>query len=165
MGWVILAVVVWVVTLLAVPQESFRRLVPFGILAGFGLGLLINILAFSIFGLYGFGQVVWPILGIPFWAVFTWIPAVILFVYYLPENSLPRLGWLLLFPAVFTAIEYFFLQTGLRFHSPEWNLFYAFLLSLGTHILVLSYYLTSVRTPARAVSTGNPVLERERGRR
>ena len=167
LAWFILAVVVWVIALLIVPQESFRRLVPFGIIAGFGLGLLVNIVAFSIFGLYGFGQVLWPILGIPFWAVFAWIPSVIVFAYYLPERSLPRLGWLLLFPLGYTAIEFLFLRAGLRFFAPEWNLFYAFLLALGVHLFVLSYYLTSVRTPVGAMTTGNPILEgeREQGRR
>ncbi|MEW6031752.1 MAG: hypothetical protein AB1645_02540 [Bacillota bacterium] len=154
MGWVILAVVVWVVALLAIPQEHFRRLIPFGIIAGFALGLLVNILAFSIFGLYGFGQVMWPILGIPFWAILAWVPSVILFVYFLPEHSLARLGWLLLFPAGFTLIEFFFLRAGLRVYSPGWNLAYAFVLSLGIHIVVLAYYLTSVRTPLRSASAG-----------
>ncbi|RJQ06498.1 MAG: hypothetical protein C4551_08130 [Bacillota bacterium] len=159
MPWVILAIVIWVVTLLAVPQENFRRLVPFGIIAGFGLALLINMLGSSIFGLWGFRNVVWPILGIPFWVLLSWVPAVILFVHYLPETSLARLGWLLLFPVVFTAIEFLFLRQGLRFFSPDWNLVYSFLLSLGVHILVLSYYLTSVRSPVTSLSPGWPRRE------
>jgi len=171
MAWVLLAVVVWVAGLLAVPQEDFRRLVPFGVLAGFGLGLLVNILGSSIFGLWGFAQAAWPILGVPFWALFAWIPTVILFVYYLPGRSLARLAWLLLFPAVFTAVDFLYLQAGLRFFSPDWNLAYAFLLSLGLHIFVLSYYLTSVREPERILTAGaartetRETAERESGGR
>ncbi len=154
MPWVVLAVVVWVVGLLAVPQGEFRRLVPFGILAGFGLAMLVNILGSSIFGLWGFAKVSWPILGIPFWAFLAWIPSVILFVYYLPGPSLPRLGWLLLFPATYTAVDFLFIQQGLRFFSPDWNLAYDFLLSLGIHLFVLSWYLSS--TPLSQVSAATP---------
>jgi len=153
MPWIILAIVVWVVGLLAVPQEDFRRLVPFGLIAGFALALLINLLATPILRLWGFRQLAWPILGIPFWILLAWVPSVILFVHFLPDNSLARLGWIILFPAIYTAIDYYFLRLGLRFYSPIWNLPYAFLLSLGTHLLILSYYLVSVRTPEAALST------------
>jgi hypothetical protein len=145
MGWVLLAVIVWAAAFLAIPQKDFRRLVPFGVVAGFGLALLVNIMGSSIFGLWGFREVVWPILGVPFWAVLAWVPAAVAFVYFLPDASLPRLGWLLLFPAAFTAIDFIFLRAGLFFFSPDWNLAYSFLLSVGLHLLILSYYLTSVR--------------------
>jgi len=154
MPWVLLAIVVWVLGLLAVPQPDFRRLVPFGIVAGFGLGLLVNILGSSVFGLWGFGAAAWPILGIPFWAVFTSIPAVIVFVYYLPGGSLGRLAWLLAFPTAFTVVDFLYLRAGYRFFSPDWNLVLSFFLSLGLHILILSYYLTSVREPERVLTAG-----------
>jgi hypothetical protein len=152
MPWIWLAVITWVVGLLAVPQEHFRRLVPFGLIAGFGFALVINLFGAPIFRLWGFSQVMWPILGIPFWALLAWIPSVIVFAYFLPEASLPRLGWLLLFPAVYTVIDFLFLRAGLRFFAQSWNLAYAFLLSLGAHMLILSYYLTSVRQPATSAS-------------
>ncbi len=153
MPWIILAIVVWVVGLLAVPQDEFRRLIPFGLIAGFGLALLINLLGGPILQLWGFSQLSWPMLGIPFWVLLTWIPSVILFVYFLPGNSLARLGWLLLFPVVYTAIEYYFLRAGLRYYSPTWSLPFAFLLSLGIHLLILAYYLTSVGAPRAALSS------------
>ncbi len=152
MPWIVLAIVLWVVGLLAVPQDDFRRLVPFSLLAGFGLALLINLIGSPILGLWGFRQVIWSILGIPFWVLMAWIPSVIIFVYYLPENSLARLAWILAFPVVYTALEWYFLRQGLRFFSPIWSLPYAFLLGLGTHLLVLSYYLVSVKPPEAALS-------------
>lgn len=159
MPWIWLAVAVWVIGLLAVPQESFRRLVPFGLVAGFGLAFLINLFGTSIFQLWSYGRLSWPILGTPFWVLLAWIPAVVLFVHFLPEESLPRLAWLLLFPAAYTLIEFLFIRAGLRFYSHSWNLAYAFLLSLGTHMLVLSYYLTSIRQPSAPLSTSSPAQE------
>lgn len=152
MGWVILAAVTWAGGLLVVPQPDFRRLVPFGIITGFGLGFVTNIVGSSIFGLWGFSDALWPILGIPFWSLLAWIPAVIVFVYYLPESALPRLFWLLGFPAAFEVVNLIFLREGLRFFSADWNLVYSYLLSLGLHIFVLSYYLASVR-PALPAGT------------
>jgi len=151
-AWVGLAVVLWVVGLLAVPEQAFRRLVPFGVIAGFGLALAVNLAGGPILGLWGFNRVTWPLLGIPFWVLLAWVPAVILFVYYLPADSLARAGWILLFPAVYTAVDYVFLRAGLRYFAPDWNIFYSFLLSLGIHLLILSFYLTSVATPVARVS-------------
>jgi len=160
MPWIILAVVAWVVGLLAVPQEDFRRLVPFGLIAGFGLALVINLFGGPILHLWSFRQAAWPILGIPFWVLLAWVPSVILFVHFLPDRSLPRLGWLLLFPAVYTALDYYFLRAGLRFFSANWNLPFAFLLSLGTHLLVLSFYLISVKAqPGEPVGAGAAARE------
>ncbi|MCL6580387.1 MAG: hypothetical protein K6U08_02065 [Firmicutes bacterium] len=152
MAWVLLAVVLWVVGLLAVPEQAFRRLVPFGVVAGFGLALAVNLVGGPILGLWGFNRVTWPLLGIPFWVLLAWVPAVILFVYYLPDGSLARAGWILLFPAVYTAIDYVFLRAGLRHFAPNWNIVYSFLLSLGVHLLILSFYLTSVVAPGTRVS-------------
>lgn len=168
MPWIVLAVVLWVVALVAVPQENFRRLVPFGLIAGFGLALLINLFGSPIFQLWSFNRLSWPILGIPFWVLLSWVPSVILFVYFLPDNALARLGWLLLFPVGYTAVDYAFLKANLRFYSPNWNLAYAFLLSLGTHILVLSFYLSSIRAPAASLtspSEKSATREVERGGR
>lgn len=164
MGWVILAAVTWAGGLLVVPQRDFRRLVPFGILAGFALGLLTNIVGSSIFGLWGFADVLWPILGIPFWSLLAWIPAVIVFVYFLPESALPRLGWLLAFPAAFEVVNFIFIREGLRFFSPDWNYAYSYILSLGLHIFVLSYYLSSVR-PALGAATDAQRAYGDRGPR
>jgi hypothetical protein len=150
--WVILAVITWVVGLLVVPQEAFRRLVPFSLIAGFGLALLINLLGVSVFHLWGFSQPIWPLLGIPFWALLSWIPSVIVFAYFLPSGSLARLAWVLLFPAGYTAIDFLLLKAGLRFFAPGWNLPQAFLLSLAVHLLVLSFYLVSVRHPEATLS-------------
>ena len=154
MPWIILAVVIWIVGLIAVPQENFRRLVPFGLIAGFGLALLINILGSSILGLWGFARLSWPLLGIPFWIFLAWIPSVILFVHFLPEDSLARLGWLLAFPAIYTAVEFLYLRAGLRVYSSHWSLPSSFILSLGVHVFVLAYYLISVRPPEATVSAG-----------
>jgi hypothetical protein len=154
MPWILLAVVLWVVGLLAVPQESFRRLMPFGIIAGFGLALLVNILCSSVLGLWRFTSLSWPILGVPFWIFLAWVPSVIIFVHFLPGDSLARLGWLLAFPAIYTAVEFLYLRAGLRIFSSHWNLMAAFLLSLGLHIFILAYYLISVRSPEATVSAG-----------
>ena len=154
MPWILLAVVMWVVGLLAVPQESFRRLMPFGIIAGFGLALLVNILGSSVLGLWRFTSLSWPILGVPFWILLAWVPSVIIFVHFLPGDSLARLGWLLAFPAIYTAVEFLYLRAGLRIFSSHWNLMAAFLLSLGLHIFILAYYLISVRVPEATISAG-----------
>jgi hypothetical protein len=154
MPWILLAVVMWVVGLLAVPQESFRRLMPFGIIAGFGLALLVNILGSSVLGLWRFTSLSWPILGVPFWIFLAWVPSVVIFVHFLPGDSLARLGWLLAFPAIYTAVEFLYLRAGLRIFSSHWNLMAAFLLSLGLHIFILAYYLISVRVPEATISAG-----------
>ena len=154
MPWILLAVVMWVIGLVAVPQESFRRLMPFGIIAGFGLALLVNILCSSVLGLWRFTSLSWPILGVPFWIFLAWVPSVIIFVHFLPGDSLARLGWLLVFPAIYTAVEFLYLRAGLRIFSSHWNLVAAFLLSLGLHIFILAYYLISVRSPEATVSAG-----------
>jgi len=154
MPWILLAVVMWVIGLLAVPQESFRRLMPFGIIAGFGLALLVNILGSSVLGLWRFTSLSWPILGVPFWIFLAWVPSVVIFVHFLPGDSLARLGWLLAFPAIYTAVEFLYLRAGLRIFSSHWNLIAAFLLSLGLHIFILAYYLISVRVPEATISAG-----------
>ena len=154
MPWILLAVVMWVIGLVAVPQESFRRLMPFGIIAGFGLALLVNILGSSVLGLWRFTSLSWPILGVPFWIFLAWVPSVVIFVHFLPGDSLARLGWLLAFPAIYTAVEFLYLRAGLRIFSSHWNLVAAFLLSLGLHIFILAYYLISVRVPEATISAG-----------
>jgi hypothetical protein len=93
-----------------------------------------------------------------------WVPTVVVFVYFLPTSSLARLAWILLFPAGYTAIDYLFLRAGLRFYSPDWNLAYAFLLSLGIHLLILSFYLVSVRRPEATLSATTSARERSGGR-
>ncbi|MDQ7794763.1 MAG: hypothetical protein RDU89_10210 [bacterium] len=140
----------WVLGLLVVPPDHFRRLLPFGVLAGFALAAAVNLLGSPVLGLWSFARTGWlTVQGVPLMALLAWIPLVIAFVHYLPEAALQRLGWLLLFPLGFTGHQILFLRLGARAYAPGWSLPHDFTLSLTLHLLILAAYLLVTGRDAR----------------
>lgn len=132
----------WILGLLLVPADRFRRLLPFGLIAGFALAAAINVVGSGILGLWRFGGTgLLTVQGVPLMALLAWVPVVILFAHFLPSTAPWRLAWLLLFPLGFTLLEFGLLRLGVRTFAPNWNLFHAFALSLSVHIVVLAGFL------------------------
>jgi len=141
--YAVITAVLWVAGLLLVPAERFRLLLPFGLLAGFGLAAIINLMGSSVMGLWEFHRTgLLAVRGVPLMALLAWVPVVIVFVRFLPQAALPRLAWLLAFPLGYTALEYLLLRLGARSFAAGWNLEYSFALSLAVHVGVLAWYRT-----------------------
>ncbi|HEX3015601.1 MAG TPA: hypothetical protein VHQ46_04395 [Desulfobacteria bacterium] len=138
-SWWVFAIAVWVVTGVLVQGERVRSLFNIGLVGGFLLSLVINLLGVPVFHFWRFGPDILPFMGIPLALPIAWTAEVILYINYLPEHKLSIALYTAAFVAVSTIIDYFFVQFGMRAFI-NWNLLATFILGLISHGLILGYY-------------------------
>ncbi len=132
------------INLVLVPRKRIIELLPFGLVAGMGLALLIQIMAVWYLGLWRWRYLEplgWR--GLPLFIAAAWIPAEVIFAHYVeasPSQTTPL--YVIGFAAIATLVEWWFVRGG--YHVPiHWNLVYTFALGLAVHTL-LSLYLLAV---------------------
>lgn len=138
-AWWVFAAAAWVITGVLVPGERIRSLFNAGLVGGFLLSFVINVLGVLVFHFWRFGPDILPFMGIPIAVSIAWTAEVILFLNYLPEHKLSLALYTVAFAVVSTILDYFFVQLGMRAFI-NWNLVATFILGLVSHGLVLGYY-------------------------
>ncbi len=121
---------------LLVPRGGIRRLLPYGVVFGAGLGLVFIVVMQSLLGYWEFRDIDFlTVRGVPLLLAFTWLPLEILFAYYLVELRRPAakiLLWIAVGAAV-TAIQHLFVLNSMLVFR-DWTLLDSFFLALAAHV-------------------------------
>ncbi len=137
--WWVSAAVVWVVTGILVPGSKIRGLFNAGLVGGFLLTFVLNMLGVPVFHFWRFGPDISPFLGVPLAIPVAWTAEIILYLNYLPQHKLSVVLYTTAFAVISTILTYFFVQFGMQAFI-NWNLFATFVLGLISHGLALGYY-------------------------
>jgi hypothetical protein len=147
--WIILFTLVAIGMLIFVPRREILKLLPFGVVGGFLLAAIIQIVAVWVLGLWSFNYTqIASYRGIPIFLTLVWLPTVIIFGHWLLQirSGTGRFFFTAAFALATVALEWAFVFTGYRQYHRFWNVFYTALLALVLHYL-LAWYLLSVRRP------------------
>jgi len=125
-----------------VPKENFKKLFWFGLIWGY-LGASVTAFFLStVLNLFNYERIMpFIMFGSPLWLTFAWIPAIMLYLHFLPT----RKEWYVfpLYLAAFSAagmeIDGVLNRSGLLIYN-HWTPFYRFLLSLGWFYLTTLHY-------------------------
>lgn len=150
-AWWVFVAAVWVLTGILVPGVRIRGLFNAGLVGGFLLSFVLNVLGVLVFHFWRFGPDILPFMGIPVAVPIAWTAEVILFLNYLPQHKLSVAMYTTAFAVVSTILDYFFLQLGMRVFI-NWNLFATFILGLISHGLVLGYYYITYPEAVKAMN-------------
>ena len=125
-----------------VPRERYKELFWFGLVWGFLFSTAATFLISEVFHLFHYERVKPFILfGAPLWLTFAWIPAVMLYLHFLPEGGewyvFPL--YLVGFAVAGMEIDGVLNRGGLLLYD-HWTPFYRFLLSLIWFYLVALHY-------------------------
>ncbi len=123
--------------LLLVPRERIRRLLPYGIIFGAGLGVVLIALLQNLLGYWEFRQIdLFTVGAIPPLIAFTWLPAEILFAHYLMELRRPEARFLLWISmgAAVSVFQYLLILNRMLLFFQNWTLLDSFFLTLALHI-------------------------------
>ncbi|WP_459836433.1 hypothetical protein [Halanaerobaculum tunisiense] len=125
-----------------VPLEKIKELLPFGLVGGFVLAVIIQYLAVDLLKLWRFNVAFLSFKGIPIAVLLAWIPPVIVFRYFWFRigSALGKMLYILFFALSTTAFEYASVLFNYRDYL-NWNVFLTFALALVVH-LGLGYYIT-----------------------
>ena len=142
MAWLFLFIIGWAVVLLVVPWSRMAGLLLPGFLGGAVLGLIINLIAVPVLGLWRFQATPISLLGIPVFLMLAYMAETVLFLHYwdyLPGGSTEKGLYLITFGLLDIGAAYFSLLMGYVVFS-SWTLLYALITSFVTHTLALLLY-------------------------
>lgn len=141
--WFYLFLGLTIILFLLVPKDEIIKLLPFGLITGFGLAFILQYFAVNIFRWWKFNYAFLEILHTPLGVSFSWIPAVMIFAYFWPlaDSKVGHLIYVIIFSLGTTIVEYSFVLLGYREYI-NWNLYLTFFLAFGVHLL-LAFYLFS----------------------
>ncbi len=139
LSWLAFAAGVWILTAILVPGERIGKLFHAGLVGGFLLAFVENLLGVLVLGLWRFGPDILPFMGIPLAVPIAWTAEVILYLHYLPEQKLSVVLYTVAFGVITVILDYFFVKFGMRINL-NWNLWSTFILGLISHALVFGYY-------------------------
>lgn len=140
--WILFFTVVTLLMFILVPREKIAKLLPFGLIGGCAVALIIQLVAVPMMGLWGFRKgALLAFRGIPLGIVLAWGPATIIFGAYFEytRSFTARLLYILAFAGIAAVINYGFLRSG-YLHHYRWSTLADFLLGAAVHS-VLSVYL------------------------
>ena len=140
-----------------VPRERYKELFWFGLVWGFLFSTAVTFLFSEVFHLFHYEKVKPFILfGAPLWLTFAWIPAVMLYLYFLPDGGewyvFPL--YLLGFAVAGMEIDGVLNQGGLLVYD-RWAPFCRFILSLAWFSLVALHY-RHCRVRGRKIPPASP---------
>lgn len=147
LAWVNFFLLAAVAMLILVPRRAIMKLLPFGIVGGFILALLIQIVAVSYLRVWRFnfvGSLAYQ--GVPVFLALTWMPLMIVFGYWLLtiRSTTGRFFYIAAYAVATVALEWTLVWAGYRVYLRYWNLLYTTLLALILHY-ILGWYLLAVR--------------------
>ncbi len=124
---------------LLVPKKEIINLLPFGLIGGFIVALVVQYLAINIFSWWKFNAALISWANIPLGILAAWVPPVIIFGYYFPRIKF-NWGLVAAFVVGATVIEYLFVATGYRDYI-NWNIYLTLGLGLIIHLGLAGYLL------------------------
>jgi hypothetical protein len=130
--WPGLLFVLTFLMLIFVPRERITRLLPLGLIAGFGGGIALLSLLVRFLGYWGFNYPgVFSVSGFSLWAALAWTPVVIIFVHFLyhPDTRQGLYGYVFAF-ALTTAFFVQWLGSIGHLTFRGWNIWMTFLAAL-----------------------------------
>ncbi len=144
--WIEIFLFFSVMMLIFVPRPRIVRLLPFGLVGGFIISLILIYFLGPVFGFWRFNYPsIISVSGIPLFASLSWLPVEIIYAHWLYRSG-NRLTYyafwagMSLFSAVFTqGLVYINYLNYFR-----WNFYYTLIVDLVLHG-VLTYYLTRVQ--------------------
>ncbi len=136
---------------LLMPRERIRRLLPFGIVFGAGLGVVLIAVMQELLGYWEFRQIDFlTARGIPLSIAFTWLPVEVLFAHYLVELRRPESRFLLWFiiGAAVVIFQHLFILNGMLIFR-DWTLLDSAFLALALHLglVVVLHLMGHIRLP------------------
>ncbi|MGE5654535.1 MAG: hypothetical protein ACM3ZQ_09815 [Bacillota bacterium] len=134
------------IMLVLVPRRRIVGLLPFGLIAGAGVALVVQTTAIWYLGLWRWRYLEpfgWR--GLPLFISATWIPAEIIFAHYIEETPKElTVLYILGFAGIATGVEWWFVRGG--YQVPiHWSLLYTFILGVVIHTLLSLYVLAIAR--------------------
>lgn len=120
-----------------VPPRRIIRLLPLGLLAGFGGGVALLSFLVTILGYWGFPYPgVFSIFGFSLWAALAWIPVVVIFSEYLghPDTRRALYGYIFAF-ALSTALFVQWLENIGHLILNRWSMWMTFAVALVLYSL------------------------------
>ncbi len=139
--WIAFFIVSLIAMLVLIPGDKIRRLLPFGIVGGAVLALIVQWVAVPVLDLWRFHYLsLFSFQGIPLGLVLAWFPATVIFgAYFESMHSLAaKLLYVLAFALIITIIEYGFVLAGYR-SFINWNIVNSFLLAAAIHSVLAAY--------------------------
>jgi len=153
MVWIDLFLIASIVMLIAVPRRRIIQLLPFGVVGGFILALVIQFIAVPWLHLWRFDILgVASVHGIPVFLALAWLPATIIFAHFLPamRSLVSLIAYILAFAAGASLLEFGFVYFGYR-SFIHWNIYLTFLLGAALHSSLAYYFLTVEHAREEAV--------------
>lgn len=147
--WIIYFLLAAIAMLVLVPQRDIVRLLPFGLVGGFGIAAIVQMVAVWYLRLWRFNYTdIAAYRGIPIFLALSWMPLTIIFGSWLLSirTGTSRFFYIAAFALASVGLEWVLLRTGYLVHR-NWGIFGTAGLALMIHYL-LAWYLLSVRPRA-----------------
>lgn len=144
--WIIYFLLAAIAMLILVPQRDIVRLLPFGLVGGFGIAAIVQMIAVWYMRLWRFNYTeLASYRGIPIFIALSWMPLTIIFGRWLLaiRSGTGRFFYIAAFALATVGLEWGLLLAGYLVHR-NWNIFYTAILALVLHYL-LAWYLLAVR--------------------
>lgn len=128
----IFSVFMFALAYLLIPREKFTNLFWYGLIWGFLFSIIYVLIFGNLFNLFRYQHTEpFTFLGSPLWLNFAWIFAVMLYLHYLPQETVWYLFplYILSFSIASAALDMVFNKTGMLEYI-NWNPFYRFILML-----------------------------------
>ncbi len=124
-----------------IPKEKIKKLLPFGLIAGLGIALLLLYLMQEVWGRWLFYRVdLLYFYEIPFFLSLAWLPMVMLFAYFLKTSSHNLFSFIVIlaFPLGATLVHWGLLHNRMLVYH-RWDLLGTFGVSLLIHSVLYVY--------------------------
>lgn len=144
--WIIYFLLAAIAMLILVPQRDIVRLLPFGLVGGFGIAAIVQMIAVWYMRLWRFNHTALAAYrGIPIFLALSWLPLTIIFGSWLLaiRTGTGRFFFIAAFALATVGLEWGLLRTGYMVHR-RWSIFNTAILALVLHYL-LAWYLLAVR--------------------
>jgi len=145
--WVLLFILAAIAMLVFVPRRDVIKLLPFGVVGGFLVALVVQWLAVTVLRVWKFNYTDFAAYrGIPLFLTLAWMPITIIFGHWLLQirQGTGRFFYIAAFALSTVLLEWMLVLTRYRVYLRYWNLFYTAALALVLHYL-LAWYLLSTR--------------------
>ncbi|MGM0370114.1 MAG: hypothetical protein ACQEP9_06830 [Bacillota bacterium] len=138
--WFYLFVAFSLILFLLVPREEILNLLPFGLVGGFVVALILQYFAVNVFRWWKFNYGWVEIFNTPLGVSLSWIPPVIIFAYFwsITNSIWGKLIYIFSFALITTIGEYIFVITEYRRYL-NWNVYLTLVLAFVIHLLLGSY--------------------------
>ncbi|MGM0502043.1 MAG: hypothetical protein ACQERJ_05905 [Bacillota bacterium] len=138
--WFYLFGLLLIVLFLLVPWAEIKKLLPFGLIGGLAVALLMQYFAVNVFQWWRFNYALINLANTPLGVTLSWVPPVIIFAYFwsIAVSNLGKLIYIFVFALGTTVVEYSFVLAGYREYL-NWNIYLTLGLALIIHLLLGVY--------------------------